>query len=216
MPIGQLLKADIRFTLFSNLFNTIENQRGKKTAFNILESAIKTFGTHGLKTSTINKISMDAGVSPTTLLTHFSSKDILFESCIKYTRYLYQLYVVEEVDKQSTGSEKLKAYMHASVSWPGYFPNNLKFWLSFMHELSLDKELIELNKRMVETGTERVEQLVQLCIKEGSIMSSDGLPEVINNFLTGYILNYYTTKDKKSKKIDKNFANSLLAKVIKH
>jgi len=167
------LKDEIRFLLFSEIYDRHSSPKAKRQALNILDSAIELFAKKGFHATTKKMIARHHGCSES-LVTNYLGKleDIQMES-IKYTRYLFQSYVVDEMTTKTTYTEMFKCYLESCILWPNHFQNHTSLWISFLHQCTQDPQLKRVNTIAVEIGFERLTELIRLGKEAGEFTYVD-------------------------------------------
>lgn len=203
MPLRRYLRDDFRFILFCDLFQAkYSSPTQKREAMQILEGAVEFFGVNGLNSNSLSSIAKRCGVSKSKLLRYYAGKEELVLESVKYTRFLYQSYVVEESSGKPSSVETLEKYIESSVRWPSYFPNHVALWLAFLRVCSLKPHYREINTQSVEVGYSRVLHIIETGQKNGEFSPGDleSKCRAIHHMLTGLILSLNTETDTRLEK----------------
>src|ERR1051326_1049642 len=98
----------------------------------ILEAARRVFAARGFHEATVEDIAEAAGVAKGTVYLYYESKRDLYFAALKFG--ISQMYssLLQEVQKQSTPEEKLRALIAAKLA---YFDENRDFFKIYYSEL---------------------------------------------------------------------------------
>ncbi len=190
MSIRKYLKDDMNFVLFSEIYYRYSSPKAKREALNILNGAIELFARKGFQTTTLSMVAKRYGSSTTKVLYYFGSLEELRLSAIKYTRYLFQSYVVEQMEKGATPRDKFLIYFECCLTWPRYFGNHTSLWVSFLHLCTLDDKLKAINTAAVIVGSDRLTELIRAGKQMGEFACDDEKQSarMIQSLLTGLLL----------------------------
>jgi AcrR family transcriptional regulator len=73
----------------------------------IIHAALETFGTHGIKKTSISDVAQKAGVTPVTIYNHFSSKEGLVIAAVEYFLISSATDIRQIMDRDIPYSEKI-------------------------------------------------------------------------------------------------------------
>lgn len=204
------MKNDIKFVVFSEIYQRHSAPKSKREALSILSSAIELFGKKGFNTTTMSMIAKHYGTSTTKVSYYFGTLPELQTSAIKYTRYLFQSYVVDEMSKKKTSLEMFNCYFTCCITWPRYFESHTRLWISFLHLCTLKEELRAINTQAVDVGFLRLVELIQLGQESGQFICKDErkVAKLIQTLVTGLLL-ANASEGNKSDKINEDKSNQI-------
>lgn len=156
----KIIKDDLRYLLFSEVYQRIETPKGKRKALLLLEIAIGCFAKYGFKATTLEMIAREAGVTRPMIRHYFDSLSEIEEYALKYIRYIFQKFTVEAIAKENSPSLMLSAYVKACIDWTEQFKSHAVVWVSFLHRGSYNKKSRALNTAAVSVGTQRIAALL--------------------------------------------------------
>lgn len=194
MASSKIIKDDLRYVLFSEIYFRLEDPKAKRKAFTLLEAAIKCLAKKGFDQVTLEMIAREAGVTRPLLKHYFADIDEICEFAIKYIRVLFQRLAIEAMTKQKRPSEMIAAYVDSCFYWVDNFQSHSRVWLAFLHRCAIDKGYQKLNSEAVRTGTERIAGLIQLGVKSGEFHSPNPVAsaKALQVMITGALITYAT------------------------
>ncbi len=169
----QIIKDDLRFLLFSEIYSRFDEPKTKRKAFALLEAAIQCFDRKGFEGTTLNMIAREAGISRPLLNHYFKGMQEIRETSIKYIRVLFQKIAVDAMSKSERPDEMLKQYIEACFFWAENFKTHRHVWLRFLSSCGKSKSDRLLNTRSVNAGSERLAQLLSKGQSTGVFTCSD-------------------------------------------
>lgn len=187
-----MLKKDINYILFSELYHRLDQPKARRKAYYILEVAIDCFAKHGLDKTSLSTISRISAIKKTTLLYYFQSFEELKIFTMKYLRLLYQRHVVSELEKADRKDFKdlFFRYWNACFSWPKHHPKHSAVWVAFLQKSITDNKIAAINTEAVDQGLERLQEIIKVSDpkKQKSKERLEQLSLVIHTIITGQIL----------------------------
>jgi AcrR family transcriptional regulator len=131
------------------------------------------------------------------LLNHyFKTRENLFEMTAEYVRLTIQEIVVEHLKMTTSSDEMIITYIKINLDWINQNPNHLKFWIHFMTMSTHDKSCRKKNTAYVEMGQRRINEIINLGIKDKKIKiligDSESMARSIQFLITGYLLSFAT------------------------
>ncbi len=190
MSVRKYLKDDLKFVIFSEIYNKHVAPKSKREALNILNTAIEVFADKGFHGTTKSMVAKRYGASTAKITYYFGSLDELKLSAIKYTRYLFQSYVIGEITQKKTPIEMFNCYFDCCMTWPRYFAGHTRLWISFLHQCTHTKEFEKINTEAVEVGRQRLEEMIRLGKAQGDFKCEDEAQaaSIIHTLITGLLL----------------------------
>jgi AcrR family transcriptional regulator len=159
--MSKLLKNSLDFTIFSEIYQKLHEPSAKRKALNLTEAAIICLSKKGFDGVTLEMIAREAAVTRPLIKHYFEDLEDLKTFSIKYIRVLFQTLVLEEMKKQTSPEKLLSVYVQACFDWVKTHRTHGLVWLAFMHRSAQNKKMRELNTVAVNTGNERIEQLIE-------------------------------------------------------
>lgn len=197
MAIRNFLKDDLRFILFSEIYLFTTSAKAKRKALNIVETAIDVIAVHGMKKSTLAMVAKRSKMSESSILYYFSSFQNLQIFCLKYSRVLYQKYVISNVTKSQNPIKMFELYFDSCLLWPRYFPKHKALWIDLFHQTLTSKKMRAFSTEMVTVGFERLHELIRLGHESGHFHSTNSLQtaRTIHILITGLLLSEATEEN---------------------
>ncbi len=194
MALKKFIKDDLRYILFSQIFEDLGTPRKKRTSFVILESAVDCFSTSGFQGTTLLMIARKAGVSKSSVLDHFEGIEQIRLSSLKYIRTLYQMYVVENLKNEEDPEQLFIKYYKSCFEWSKQFPKHSSVWISFLHMTTINKDLKELNTQSVRIGLDRLKEIILSGCRQTKFECDDvdQMARSIHYMITGMLLSVNT------------------------
>lgn len=189
MSFTHLVRDNVRYLLFSQLYNKIPSAKGRRKALLIVETSICLMAKHGLDSVTLDQIANKSDISKSLIQYYFGNFLEIKMFAIRYVRLIYQKAVITAIEKQNNPYDMFKAYFETCLSWPKTFPRHSSFWLSFLHNCQKNDDMKKLNTEMVEVGLKRLESLLQIG-QETKVFNFDNLEQSalsIHLLITGII-----------------------------
>lgn len=194
MPIQKIIKDDLGYLVFSEIYSRFSEPKAKRKAFMIIEAAVSCLSSKGFEELTMQMIAREAGVSRTLLNHYFVDAKEVRETSIKYIRLIFQKLAVDAVKKESSPEKMIDAYVDACFYWVANFKDHSRVWLGFLHRCSYNKRHRALNTSAVRAGEERIEAIIKLGIdrkffreKNSAVAAKD-----LQIFITGALISMGT------------------------
>ncbi|MGZ3722475.1 MAG: TetR family transcriptional regulator [Bdellovibrionales bacterium] len=160
MSSKRLVRADVRYLLFSEVYNRLDEPKAKRRAFGLIEAAIVCLSRSGFENVTLEMVAREAGVARSLMNHYFKDAEQVREVSIKYIRLLLQKIAVDAFAKEKDPAAILSAYIDACFYWTKTFPRHAQVWLAFLHRCANFKSFRELNSQAVLVGEERIMSLL--------------------------------------------------------
>jgi AcrR family transcriptional regulator len=122
MAISKYLKDDLRYILFTDIYHRVSTGKGKKTAHKIIEYTIDYIAKNNFKNVNLKHIATETNVSVSQINYYFGTQSQLKLFAIKYTRYLYQDYVIQQMLKGQSFTKMFENYFDSCLNWPKHYP----------------------------------------------------------------------------------------------
>ncbi|WP_413580969.1 TetR/AcrR family transcriptional regulator [Bdellovibrio sp. HCB288] len=153
-------KDDLTYTVFSEIYLRMDDPKGKRKAFLILESALKLYAKKGWDQVSMQMIARDTDLSRTALLHYFKDPAELRIFAIKYVRLLFQRFAIDAMSIAKTPDKMLEAYVRSCFKWVDSSRLHAQVWLSFVTSCVNTKQNRALNTVAVEAGNDRIAALL--------------------------------------------------------
>lgn len=187
-----MLKDEINYLIFGEIYFRFSDPGARRKAFAILEAAIVCLDRKGFGGVTLEMIAREAGITRPLIKHYFADLDDLCGTAVKYIRLRFQKMVVDEVSNQTTEVLKLVRYIDTCFEWIDKFRSHANVWLSFLSQCVRKPSLRKLNTTAVETGEERIVGLLRLGQKNNvfHFKSVEGTAKALQSLLTGALVTY--------------------------
>jgi len=206
-------KVDLTYTVFSEIYMRMDDPKGKRKAFLILESALSLYAKKGWDHVSMQMIARDTDLPRTTLLHYFTDPAEIRTFAIKYVRLLFQRIAIDAMLGAKTPDKMLEAYVRSCFKWVDSSKVHAQVWLSFICTCVESKHNRALNTVAVEAGNDRISALIVLGKKEGFFTCENpaSAAKAIQVIIAGGIL-CYGTEDFNDK--GKGLIDSLVAQAF--
>lgn len=168
--------------------------RADLTKLRIIEAAINTYSELGIDYVSYEDIARTAKLNRPLINHHFPDKHILFEVAMKFVRAKFQELAINEIRRQITPEDQLKAYVKSTVNWAITNPTHVKAWVFFFYQCMSDSKLRSIHSSLTSIGADRLVALLESGGKEG-LFSKENLSEKAKNIqrvITGALLEITT------------------------
>lgn len=183
-------KIDIKHIVFKEIYTRMEDPKGQRKAFLLLEAAISCYARRGLDGVTAEMVAREAGVTRTLLNHYFEGMDELRLICLKYIRVLFQKIAITAIDQRRKPSDQIEAYVESCFHWCETFRPHALVWLAFLQQCGLNKASRELNTLATSVGQDRISALLEFGVAKGSftIENVDRTAKLLQSIITGAIV----------------------------
>lgn len=171
--MSKILKDDLKFLLFSNVYQRLDSPKAKRKAFNIIESAIQCIAKKGFDQITLEMIARETAVTRPLLKHYFEDLEDIEMTSLKYIRFIYQKLTVDALEAGKDEREMLRNYVNAAVDWTATHKTHVIVWFSFLHLCGKEKKFREMNTLAVQTGFERIRSLLSAGQSNGHFKTTD-------------------------------------------
>lgn len=192
MNSRKTLRADIKYILFIELYNRLEEPKAKRRAFFILEAAISCFAKKGFESVSMEMIAREAGVTRPLVKYYFKDLQDIQITAVKYIRLLFQKYAIEALSRADDSSSALNMYVRACFDWLANFRTHAKVWLAFIHVCSYHRASSALNTSAVQVGAERITQILEVGVARGEFQCENPqtAARLIQTVITGALISF--------------------------
>lgn len=197
MVRAPIIKDDLRFLIFSDLYLKFDEPKTRRRAFTILETAITCFDKKGFEFVTLTMIARECGVTPQLLNHYFDGIDDIRELTLKYIRLIGQKVVVDAINPREPSDLILRKYIEAHRKWAVNFKPHVRVWLGFLNSSSRNSRDREMNSMVVKTGKERLEQMIRMGQANGVYKAADTheAARLIQTLMLGWLISITTEND---------------------
>ncbi|MEK6555505.1 MAG: TetR/AcrR family transcriptional regulator [Bdellovibrionota bacterium] len=178
-----LLKDELRDIAFREIYQKLQEPKGRRKAGLILEATIKCISKVGFENLTLERVAREAGVSRPLIRYYFTDLDDLKVSAVKYIRVILQNSVVDAISSGSNELESFNLYIDALFNWYDQFRSHAMVWIAFFWYTTQNKQMKELNTIATIKGNERLQRLLENGKKNGYFDFEDGM-EAAQNLVT--------------------------------
>lgn len=187
---SKLLKADLKYLVFSEIYTRLEEPKARRKAFMLLESAIQCFARKGFDGVTLEMIAREAGVTRPLLKHYFENLNDIELCVLKYIRLIFQKIAVDAMSKATEPKQMLSEYVKSCIYWVENYRTHSLVWLSFLHRCGRNPKHAELNTLAVKTGEERIATLLDEGKKQGVFQfeNSQEVAVLIQLLITGTLI----------------------------
>ncbi|MGZ3771725.1 MAG: TetR/AcrR family transcriptional regulator [Bdellovibrio sp.] len=186
----KLLKDDIKYLLFSEMYLKFSDPKKRRKAFSIIEAAVHCFAKKGFEKTTLDMVAREAGIARSLLNHYFKGIEDIRLTSIKYVRLLFQNLAVEEIKKGKSPTESIKLYVQSCFHWTENFKSHGKVWVAYLGLCISNQKHRELNSLAVQAGEERITALLNLgkSKNEFSFDSAEESAKIIQTIITGAMI----------------------------
>jgi AcrR family transcriptional regulator len=192
-----IIKDDVRYLLFSEIYSKFSEPKTQRKAFALLESAISTFDRKGFRDVTLTMIARESGSTRQLLSHYFDGLEEIRELALKYIRVIGQRIVISAIPADSPPDKMLKGYLDAHYFWAMNYKSHLRVWLGFLNSSARSKGDREMNVTAVTAGRNRLEELIRGGVVSGVFKNVDpqNAARLIQTTLLGYLVATLTEED---------------------
>jgi AcrR family transcriptional regulator len=187
-----VIKSDIQFLLFGEIYGHKASPGGKRKALALVEAAIQCYSRRGFDRTTLTAIAREAGVTRPLLLHYFSDQDEIREYAAKYIRVILQRIAVDAISRESSPARMLEQYVNATFVWADTFRTHAVAWLSFLQCCTRDRHLRRVNNAAIQASTARLELLLEKGLNTGEFRFSSvtDKAEALHALIGGALISY--------------------------
>lgn len=175
----------------SNLFE-IKPSKGDMKRLEIIQATIECLATIGFEKTTYESIAKVVGTRRAHINYYFSDKNDIFKECVKYIVTNYQQTSLKHIQKAQTPEQMLLHFVEGPYVWAKSEPKQLTVMLLFYYLCNISEEYKELHDEIRGNGAKRLVYILHekmgLTKKRATFLS-----KVIQNSISGYILDAGTT-----------------------
>ena len=187
-----IIKDEINYLVFGEIYHRFDDPGAKRKAFTILEATIECLNKKGFGSVTLEMVAREGGVSRSAIKHYFSDLDDLSGTAIKYIRLRFQKRVVDAVSKHTTPTAMLAQYIDSCFEWVENQRAHANVWLSFLSQCVRRPTLREINTTAVVIGEERIQRLLKLGQEAGafSFASPEAAAKAVQSLVMGAMITY--------------------------
>jgi AcrR family transcriptional regulator len=138
-----------------------EPSRAQRQQIKIIETAINSFAENGLEKTTYASLARDCDISRPLVHHYFPNLEDLFLMAAKYARSTLHNLTTEGLHAGEPHPRvMLHGYIEGHLKWLRLFPNQVKFWLLFAYQCSLNGSDRKENTSHVTMGHLRIQSLL--------------------------------------------------------
>lgn len=206
MKSKKSLHDDLRYIVFSAIYQRYSEPKSRRKAFSILETALTCYYKKGFDGVTFKMISRESGLKPPSLRHYFSDLKEIQEFTIKYIHVSAQKLIVDELLKSDDPMKMLKNYLHAHYLWAVHFEKHLCVWIHFVSFSSRRKHEKSLNTEAVINGAHRISDILARGRKLGVFHHKNDFvtARVIQTIILGWLTTLVTEEIENVKEFSQN------------
>lgn len=191
---AKILRDDLRYIIFTEVFQRFNEPKKNRRAFSILEVAIDCFDRKGFANVTFVMVAREAGMTRQALGRYFKNIDDLREVSLKYIRILGQKMALDLIGNKKDPVELFSGYVSVHFTWAKVYRSHARVWLSFLSSCAQKKSDRRLNTLAVIAGHERIVQLIEKGKRSGVFQCADSLmaAKAVQTLLTGWTMSLIT------------------------
>lgn len=172
-------------------------RKGDLKKLQIVKASIECLATLGFDNTTYDAIAQKIGTRRAHIAYHFSDKNDIFLSSIKYIRSTHQQIILENIEKSKSPREMLLAYVESTFVWAIKHPHQLSVMLLLYYLCTYKKDFRKLHNQIRKSGAERIGYILSqnIDLKLTSLKISF-LSKSIQNIISGSIIDAVSTENK--------------------
>jgi AcrR family transcriptional regulator len=183
-------KIDIQHVVFQEIYTRMDDPKGQRKAFLLLEAAISCYARRGLDGVTAEMVAREAGVTRTLLNHYFEDMNDLRLTCLKYIRVLFQKLAITAIGQRREVIDQLHNYVESCFHWCETFRPHVLVWLAFLQQCGSNKASREVNTLATSVGQDRISALIEKGVAQGSLKSEniEQTAKILQSLITGAIV----------------------------
>lgn len=187
-------------------------RKGDLKKLEIIQAAIDCLAELGLENTNYEAIAQRLQTRRAHIAYHFGEKNQIFLAAVKFILGTYQQTLVDAlsaVKDQSDAKAMLKAYINAAFDWAEQEPKQLQCMLLLYYMCTLHQEFLDLHHQVRLGGTERLSYLITKNSPELKPTEANRRAKLLQNLLSGTLLDAVTTHGVSLKQARANVLKSL-------
>lgn len=151
-----------------------DQKKGSRRQIQLAEAAIEIVYSKGIENLSYEALSKKCKIARSLIYHYFPKQDDLLLFSSAFIRYNYQNFVIARMQNQKTIKDTLSAYILSALEWVDSAPKDASVWIIFFHKCTTSIKLADYNSKLVDMGTARISQVLELGIKSGELTLSEG------------------------------------------
>lgn len=209
----KLIKNDLKYILFSEIYQRYSEPKTRRKAFAVMETAVHCFDRKGFENVTFLMVAREAGLTGPSLRYYFTDLDELRLIAIQYVYLTAQKIVLTHMEKGKSPKDLLRLYLEGHYLWIYNAKTHFRVWLSFVSSASRNKKDRELNTKATLIGTKRIIEFLEAGKKSGILKHDDSL--IGARFLQTFILGWLSACASQNIEDVKGFSESMISECLK-
>lgn len=160
----------------------------------IIKNAIVAFSSNGMEKVSIQHLADQSGISQTTVLHHFKSKDILVEAAILSGVNHCRDLVAQSFEVEDNAYDRLIRYGDVNCNWAFRFRDEANLVVMLYYLAAVDRHFSDIYTNVRLGAQKRIREFLLAGIREGIFSShvESNTHEILHDFIMGSILNAVT------------------------
>lgn len=208
-----LLKKDIKYVLFSEIYDKFSEPKTKRKAFLILENTVGLIDKRGFENITFIMIARESGISTPTLRYYFKNIEEIKDLAIKYVYTVAQKIVITHMKPAKSSEERLRLYLEGHYLWVYNAKVYYRVWLNFVSNSARNKKFKEMNTRATLVGTDRIVDM--LSSGRSASKLSDEEIYIKARFLQTFILGWLSACTSQEIVDTRKFSEQMISECLK-
>lgn len=181
------------------------NRKGDLKKIEIIQAAIEVLAEVGLENTTYEALALKINSRRAHVAYHFDDKKKIFLAAVKYILGEFQQSILTSIEAakdngqghaKEKGAPLLHAYIDGVFDWARTSPQQVQIMLMLYYQCTLDKDYLNLHDEVRQAGAERLSYLF-LKLPEMKKERSEKLAKTLQNYLSGTLMDVFTTKSAK-------------------
>lgn len=169
-------------------------RKGDHRKLEILRAAIACVAQSGYDGATLKAVAEHLGTRRSHIVYYFKDRDELLVGALQLVAVVAQSITVSCVSEAKTPLEKIVAISDGAFLWAKEYPDQAKFMLLFYYLCTYEETFRKIHFRIRETGFQRVRELLQSILPEGTPeLGLDGLAKSLQVLMMGFLIEQLTT-----------------------
>ncbi|MEZ4816230.1 MAG: hypothetical protein R3A80_13675 [Bdellovibrionota bacterium] len=175
-----------------------QNTAAQSTKATILEAYLKIAVKEGTTALSLTRLAEELNISKQLVRYHVPDLDQAALELFKITALTGASFTQKSIEGVIRWEEKVLSWIHATFDWVVAYPDFAKFLLFMYHRASVDTEVKELHSKIVNTGRNRLKEVINSCPKKNIQNNSTQLTLIIHQLITAALIEMLSMNDIKN------------------
>lgn len=184
-----------------------ESPKGQERKNQILLATIESVATYGLENTTHETVAQMADLARPHIVYYFKTKDSLLLETFSLVAQKAQKITKDFVERVHTPIEKIEAVAKGAFFWFRKHPDDAAFLIAFYQMCIHDPKVRKIHLKVRQVGSKRIEGFLKDL--EGQSSSHKQKALIIQNLITGTILDHLTTGRELSPATEKTILSTI-------